>query len=114
MTTRRPRAFINRPSEAAVIPFPRLETTPPVTKTYFVTGLHHTAPEAPHPIFRALDRGRTSPHDAGMAGRRRPNKEIRRAVREIERRDGRWFSGPGILGERPDARSRAASVVRCG
>src|SRR5438445_9791787 len=33
--TRRPRAFSNRPSEAATIPFPRAETTPPVTKTYF-------------------------------------------------------------------------------
>src|SRR4029079_13433769 len=33
--TRRPRAFSKPPSEAATIPFPRAETTPPVTKTYF-------------------------------------------------------------------------------
>src|SRR5690242_7088569 len=33
--TRSPRAFSRRPSEAATIPFPRAETTPPVTKTYF-------------------------------------------------------------------------------
>src|SRR3954469_25301270 len=33
--TRRPRAFRRRPSEAATIPFPSAETTPPVTKTYF-------------------------------------------------------------------------------
>src|SRR3954453_18207551 len=33
--TRSPRAFSSRPSEAATIPFPRAETTPPVTKTYF-------------------------------------------------------------------------------
>src|SRR3954452_17853041 len=33
--TRRPRAFSRRPSEAATIPFPSAETTPPVTKTYF-------------------------------------------------------------------------------
>src|SRR5579863_9422239 len=33
--TRRPRALSNRPSEAATIPFPSAETTPPVTKTYF-------------------------------------------------------------------------------
>src|SRR5213079_3055852 len=33
--TRRPRAFSSRPSEAATIPLPRAETTPPVTKTYF-------------------------------------------------------------------------------
>src|SRR4051795_1892772 len=32
--TRRPRAFSNLPSEAATIPFPSAETTPPVTKTY--------------------------------------------------------------------------------
>ena len=34
--TRRPRAFSSRPSEAATIPFPSAETTPPVTKMYLV------------------------------------------------------------------------------
>src|SRR5438105_1311144 len=33
--TLRPRAFSKRPSDAATIPFPSAETTPPVTKTYF-------------------------------------------------------------------------------
>src|ERR1700756_671740 len=33
--TRRPRALSSRPSDAATIPFPRADTTPPVTKTYF-------------------------------------------------------------------------------
>src|SRR5581483_3298343 len=33
--TRSPRALSNRPSEAATIPLPSAETTPPVTKTYF-------------------------------------------------------------------------------
>src|SRR5215467_6129548 len=33
--TRSPRAFSRRPSEAATMPFPSAETTPPVTKTYF-------------------------------------------------------------------------------
>src|ERR1700756_5341131 len=33
--TRRPRALRRRPSEAATIPLPSAETTPPVTKTYF-------------------------------------------------------------------------------
>src|ERR1041385_1204064 len=33
--TRMPRALSNRPNEAATIPFPSAETTPPVTKTYF-------------------------------------------------------------------------------
>src|SRR5215212_1382569 len=35
--TRRPRALSSRPMLAAVIPFPREEVTPPVTKTYFAT-----------------------------------------------------------------------------
>ena len=34
--TRRPRALSSRPSEAAVMPLPSDETTPPVTNTYFV------------------------------------------------------------------------------
>src|SRR6185437_3588798 len=33
--TRRPRALSSRPSDAATIPFPSADTTPPVTKTYF-------------------------------------------------------------------------------
>src|SRR6266550_484440 len=33
--TRRPRAFSSRPSDAATMPFPSADTTPPVTKTYF-------------------------------------------------------------------------------
>ena len=32
--TLRPRDFSSRPSEAAVMPFPNDETTPPVTNTY--------------------------------------------------------------------------------
>src|SRR3954463_3911207 len=32
---RRPRALSRRPRDAATIPFPSAETTPPVTKTYF-------------------------------------------------------------------------------
>ena len=34
-----PRALSIRPSDAAVIPFPRPETTPPVTKMYFVINI---------------------------------------------------------------------------
>src|SRR5581483_180096 len=33
--TRRPRDFNSRPSDAATMPFPSAETTPPLTKTYF-------------------------------------------------------------------------------
>src|SRR5919202_1487933 len=36
--TRRPRAFSRRPSCSATVPFPSALTTPPVTKTYLVTG----------------------------------------------------------------------------
>src|SRR3954469_21374630 len=46
--TRSPRAFSRRPSEAATIPFPSAETTPPVTKTYFgaraLTGFQGSTP----------------------------------------------------------------------
>ena len=34
--TFKPRAFSSLPSEAAVMPLPSPETTPPVTKIYFV------------------------------------------------------------------------------
>ena len=34
--TLRPRDFSNRPKDAAVIPFPSPDTTPPVTNIYFV------------------------------------------------------------------------------
>ena len=40
--TSSPRAFSSRPSEAAAMPFPSADTTPPVTKTYFVTGVAPT------------------------------------------------------------------------
>src|SRR5205809_3575630 len=36
--TWRPRAFSSRPTLAAVMPLPREEVTPPVTKTYFAMG----------------------------------------------------------------------------
>src|SRR5213592_2223715 len=38
MLTRNPRAFSSRPTLAAVMPLPREEVTPPVTKTYFAMG----------------------------------------------------------------------------
>src|SRR6266705_3343852 len=36
IVTLRPRSTSRRPSDAAAMPFPREETTPPVTKMYFV------------------------------------------------------------------------------
>src|SRR5215211_6641929 len=38
METLRPRALSRRPTLAAVMPLPREEVTPPVTKTYFAMG----------------------------------------------------------------------------
>src|SRR5215467_5365605 len=56
--TRSPRAFSRRPSEAATIPFPSADTTPPVTKTYFgsrtLTGFQGSTR-----CGRSLSRGRT-------------------------------------------------------
>src|SRR6266581_9186410 len=45
--TLRPRAFRMVPMDAAVIPLPIEETTPPVTKTYFGTGTLFYAGSAP-------------------------------------------------------------------
>src|SRR3954452_3495991 len=45
-STFRPRAFSSRPRDAAVMPFPRDDTTPPVTKTYLVA---HPAPAPAKP-----------------------------------------------------------------
>src|SRR3954471_6325520 len=48
-----PRAFSSRPSDAAVIPFPSDETTPPVTKTYFVGRPPPPPPAKPAPALIA-------------------------------------------------------------
>jgi hypothetical protein len=40
--TERPRDFSRRPSDAATIPLPSAETTPPVTNTYLATGSNRT------------------------------------------------------------------------
>src|SRR4051794_3552203 len=70
--TRSPRAFRSRPSEAATIPFPSAETTPPVTKTYFgaraLTGFQASS-----------GRGRTSWQLARSQERMEP---LERLVRE--------------------------------
>src|SRR5215469_11610294 len=75
--TRRPRAFSSRPSDAATIPFPRADTTPPVTKTYFgarvLTGFQGSTPGGGCLFGRRPDergepgerlRGNASPHPA--------------------------------------------------
>src|SRR5437763_465026 len=65
--TRSPRALSRRPSEAATIPFPRAETTPPVTKTYFgaraLTGFQGST-DCGRRLFRGF------PDQCGEAGER--------------------------------------------
>jgi hypothetical protein len=39
MTTEYPRAFKSRPRDAAVMPLPSEDATPPVMKTYFVATI---------------------------------------------------------------------------
>src|SRR3982751_1246796 len=68
--TRRPRAFSNRPSEAATMPFPSAETTPPVTKTYFGA--------------RALT-GFKGSSGGGRTGSREAEVTLERAVVEVTR-----------------------------
>src|SRR4051795_6646228 len=74
METCRPRALRSRPMLAAVMPLPREEVTPPVTKTYFAMG------RGPPGVFPMLPDGRwaveslsvgSSPSDVGIAYRRR-------------------------------------------
>src|SRR5437868_8118765 len=85
--TRRPRALSSRPSEAATIPFPSAETTPPVTKTYFgaraLTGFQGSTPGGgrlfgPWPHERGERRQRLRRERAAHAGEsRRVDRERR-------------------------------------
>src|SRR3972149_2613389 len=45
--TRRPRAWSSRPIDEEVIPFPRADATPPVTKMYLVTAASPALPASP-------------------------------------------------------------------
>src|SRR5437660_11024014 len=54
MVTERPRDLSRRPREAAVRPFPRLETTPPVTKMCLATGTERTTAGPEGPVFWEL------------------------------------------------------------
>src|SRR5438552_14987214 len=69
METRRSRALRIRPMLAAVMPFPREEVTPPVTKTYFAMGR----------ILRGFfECYRKSPSGANRTGRPPPGRPQRR------------------------------------
>src|SRR5690242_1082063 len=77
METESPRALRIRPMLAAVIPLPREEVTPPVTKTYFDMG------RAPPGVFRMLPK---SPQgDKGRPVRVWPNGSAGKANRNARR-----------------------------
>src|SRR3990170_5129022 len=69
--TERPRDFSRRPSDAATIPLPSAETTPPVTNTYLATGSN-----------RSRLRGRTD--DAGPSALGKRREELRAAGHALE------------------------------
>src|SRR6187200_640412 len=80
--TFRPRAFRSRPSEAAVMPLPRDETTPPVTNTYFVGRARISVPSgsaAPlHGRERQARQERREPRKPSLPGRpRTPQRAVR-------------------------------------
>src|SRR3954447_18701683 len=72
--TFRPRALRSRPSDAATIPFPRADTTPPVTKTYL--GARE---------LTGFEGSRVGGRAPGGSGRRGPERQpVAVAVREGE------------------------------
>src|SRR5438067_1427424 len=98
--TRSPRALSRRPSDAATIPFPSAETTPPVTKTYFgaraLTGFQGSSVIGGTPLRGGGVR-------APRAGR------LAHAFRRVSLRSvHRWCAAPAHVG-RGDA--QASSLV---
>src|SRR2546421_6711566 len=89
--TRSPRALRRRPSEAATMPLPRAETTPPVTKTYFggraLTGFQGSSRSGLPPVCEAempLERAVCE-----VAGKFRLRVDVRRALAEQRKRAAR-------------------------
>src|SRR5882724_8358424 len=97
--TRRPRAFSSRPSDAATMPFPSAETTPPVTKTYFgaraLTGFKGSSAGG-----RRGSRGLARPEQRVQPGECAPRKRAPEADEPRPVDDERRL-GP-ILLERPE------------
>src|SRR6266571_139884 len=91
--TRRPRALSSRPSDAATIPFPRAETTPPVTKTYFgaraLTGFQSSSGDG-----WSLCRRRT---DERGEPRQRLRREVAADSAEARRLDGEGGLRPVVV-----------------
>src|SRR5439155_15115743 len=86
--TLKPRALSSRPSEAAVMPFPSDETTPPVTKTYFVGRADILDPPQAVELAKAgrpLDQSAERAHFAedGEAGKRGDGREPSRTPKPV-------------------------------
>src|SRR5512143_2822719 len=92
METLRPRALRRRPMEAAVMPLPSEEVTPPVTKTYFAMGT------GPPGVFPMLSIRGTGDKTADVAvGGRRANLDARRpSFRALDQGARRCQSGSSV------------------
>src|SRR4029077_14640503 len=93
--TWRPRALSNRPMLAAVMPFPREEVTPPVTKTYFDTGqdLRGFSNAIGKPVRGQIGSAAAGrPVQAGSGGSNRPGPQTS-GPHENGRAAGRGTSG---------------------
>src|SRR5918992_1088626 len=70
MVTLRPRSTSSRPSDAAAMPFPSEDTTPPVTKMYLVElgpVVIRPAPDKRASELPLVEGPRACPHPAGPA-----------------------------------------------
>src|SRR5690606_36389220 len=84
IVTRRPRAFSRRPREEAVMPFPRDEATPPVTKMCLVNEGLPCADRATQPRDTTLTRdGHPPAHAVPQAGPVDEQEQRRRRPRPV-------------------------------
>src|SRR3954470_5008880 len=108
MVTRRPRLDSRAPSELAVSPLPREDTTPPVTKTNFVGWELWRSPSSRIPDGRSTGnhRNTTGPDTRIGAGRAPGHPPGRRGEpdqqRDQQRRRGRGHRDPGVVDRRAE------------
>src|SRR3954447_21798987 len=103
METRRPRALRMRPMLAAVMPLPREEVTPPVTKTYFAMG------RVLRGFFQCYPLGHAPSNRGDEANARGPGYRAARGSRRASPRFGvrrGSVSGPRFQGSGPAALDR--------
>src|SRR5207253_5521338 len=98
--TLRPRAFRMVPIDAAVIPLPMEETTPPVTKTYFGTGIlfYPGQPSAARCLFWILRRVFHGAHDVVRSSSvsLRPDRQLRDRRAGLDQRRHRLVLLPAV------------------